>query len=289
MNSHRPPARPGWRRGFTLIELLVAIVFGALVVESVFRLVVSQQRYYSQQRELVDLRSNLRTAASLLATELHGPAAQDLYSIGTNSLALRSTIWSALICAHDSVAGASTARYVLWRDSGTFAATSEDSALVFSAGAEPLVDDAWRVLPVSAVQAAGNPPPACAWGNGATGTHTIELAGDTAGVVVGSPVRAFRRTQYGLYQEGGRWWLGRKVGSSSTWEGLTGPFASPADSGLVFRYFDETGVVTTTPGDVATVEIILNGETEQPMWRDKAGEARRIHSETLRTRVALRG
>ena len=275
--------------GFTLIELLVVIVFGSLIVANVSQLVLTQQRQYLQQRQIVDLRTSLRTAASLLVSELRGPAGQDLYAIGANSVTVRSTTGTALICDQVPGADSTTAGYILWRDSGSFLATADDSAFVYSAGSDRLDDDSWKVVRTEAVQAGGSPPLACGWGNGATGAYSVEFSGDTAGISVGAPVRAFRRTQYGLFQAGGRWWFGRKVGSSSSWEELTGPFAAPADSGLVFHYYDDAGAVTATPADVASIEIVLTGETVQALWRDKAGGPRHVLSETFRTRVAPRG
>lgn len=275
--------------GFTLIELMVVVVFGSLIVANVSQLVLAQQRQYLQQRQIVDLRTSLRTAASMLVSELRGLAGEDLYSVGTHTVTLRSTTGSATICDELPTSDSTISRYILWRESGDFPATADDSVLVYATGSTLLDDDSWKRFPTMAAQAAGNPPPACAWGNGATGGYSIDFSGDTAGVSIGAPVRAFRRVQYGLFQANGRWWLGRRVASSSDWEELTGPFAAPADSGLVFHYYDEAGAVTTTPADVASIEIVLNGETAQALWREKAGGPRHVLSETFRTRVAPRG
>ena len=281
--------RPGPSRGFTLIELLVVIVFGALVIENVFRLVVTQQRSYAQQRQVVDLRSNLRLATSLLVTELRGIAPEDLYAIGSNSITLRSTIGAATICTESPAGATGDPEYVLWRESGEFLATAADTALVYSAGGGSIGDESWKRLRVLTATVAGNNPPACDWGNGAAGGYTISVSGDTAGITVGAQVKAFRRTEYGLYQDSGRWWLGRRVSGATTWEELTGPFKAPADSGLVLRYFDAAGAVTTNPADVASVEVLFTGETEQAAWRTAGGGKRNVHTESLRTRVALRG
>ena len=145
------------------------------------------------------------------------------------------------------------------------------------------------MLRVLSATAAGNSPPACDWASGASGGYTITVSGDTAGIAVGAPIKAFRRTEYGLYQDGGRWWLGRRVSGAQAWEELTGPFKAPADSGLVLRYFDAAGAVTANPADVASVEILIIGETERAAWRTGGGGKRNVHTESLRTRVALRG
>ena len=55
-----------------------------------------------------------------------------------------------------------------------------------------------------------------------------------AALAVGTPLRAFRRTEYSLYQENGRWWLGRRVASAATYDVLAGPLRPPPESGPAF-------------------------------------------------------
>jgi len=107
-------------------------------------------------------------------------------------------------------------------------------------------------------------------------------------VAVGAPLRAFRRVQYGIYQEGGRWWLGRKVGSSASYERLTGPLRAPADSGLKFIYYDESGTTTNNPAQVRLVDIVLRGESIGKVPR-AGGMAPSFQQDTLTIRVKLRG
>ena len=106
----------------------------------------------------------------------------------------------------------------------------------------------------------------------------LTVQGDTAGLRVGSPVRAFRQVELGLYPWNGGWWLGRRE-RGTAWVPLIGPLMSPQDSGLVLTYLDQDGNVATQPGDVALVDVLLRAT------RDARGS--RIDS--LRTRVALRG
>lgn len=223
----------------------------------------------------------------MLASELRGIGTDDLISIARDSLTLRSIVGSALVCRHIPVGGSSTAEYVLSLDAGELLAAAGDSVLVFAAGAAWLEDDEWKVLRTESVAAADSLTPRCAWGGRPRKSLEIEFSGDTAGVAVGAPMYAFRRKQYGLFQSGGRWLLGQRSGGS--WEELTGPFASPKAGGLVLRYFDSSGAATSSPGEVASVEINLTGETNRALWKDGAGGSPRVHTETYRTRVALRG
>lgn len=102
---------------------------------------------------------------------------------------------------------------------------------------------------------------------------------------VGVPFRAFRRIEYGLYEEGGRWWLGRKVGDAASYEKLTGPLRSAAGGGLVFTYYDAAGAVTAVPGLVAAVEFIIRAES----YRLPGSGSTAFQQDSLAIRVALRG
>ncbi len=104
-------------------------------------------------------------------------------------------------------------------------------------------------------------------------------------VQVGSPLRAFRRIEYGLYQEGGRWWLGRKVGTAASYEKLTGPLRSAAGGGLVFTYYDAAGAVTADPLQVAEVEFIIRAES----YALPGSGSATFQQDSLTIRVAVRG
>ncbi len=102
---------------------------------------------------------------------------------------------------------------------------------------------------------------------------------------VGAPLRAFRSIEYGLYQEGGRWWLGRKVGAAASYEKLTGPLRSAASGGLVCTYYDAAGAVTADPSQVAAVEFIIRAES----YALPGSGSTALQQDSLTIRVALRG
>jgi Tfp pilus assembly protein PilW len=105
-------------------------------------------------------------------------------------------------------------------------------------------------------------------------------------VETGAPLRAFRRVQYGIYEDGGRYWLGRKVGAAVGYEKLTGPLSAPGDSGLYLVYYDASGNTTSTPQDVRMVDIILRAESYGKV-PGTAGPT--FQQDTLTLRVSLRG
>lgn len=285
--------RPSFKRrahesGFTVLELLVYMVLAGVLMASVYQMLIGQSQAYTKQRELRDARGSLRPAAALLAWDLRqaSAAAGDLYAISANSIALRSVRGTGIVCVEKP----SQVRFGLWAITGDIGATADDSVLIFAAGGTSSSgDDRWRVLKL---QVRGTPGSlgvgGCVWSGGRASELAVEgvanVPSDTAGIRVGAPFRAFRRVEYGLYAEDGRWWLGRKVGGAASYEKLTGPLQ--ASGGLDFTYYDASGNVTVDPTQVAAVAFVLRAESY--------GQARvaggiDFQRDSLATRVALRG
>jgi hypothetical protein len=305
MNALGWPQRRPEQAGFTVIEVLVFLTLALIVIGAVYQLLIGQNRLYRKQQELIDVRGNIRAAAALLSWELRQASAAegDLYSIGATSFAVRSIQGAGVICGEHP----SELRYGLWGTWGEFYTTADDSALVLAIGSQGPDDDAWKVVSIVAVlDPVSGGVPTCFWGDPAVGKgrgvgsgtgpgtwmgntvpdFVVEVAGDMDSVYMGAPFRAFRRIEYGLYQDEGRWWLGRRVGAGS-YEKLTGPLRPPSDSGLVFTYYDQAGSTTADALQVALVEIVIRGESFGKVPR--RGQAPSVQRDTLTTRVRLRG
>ena len=255
----RPHPAPGRRRheyGFTIIEMLVYMVVAGIVMGSVYQLLIGQSRSYTKQREVMDVHGTLRAAASLLVWELRqvSPERGDLYTIGANSITLRSFQGAAIVCQKTN----NQPRYGLARATGEMTATADDTALVYLGDTQ-----GWKVMEIGAIQTSTAQRPDCVWpGYGMADLRAdliVNRKNDTTGVRPGMPFRTFRRVEYALYQEYGRYWLGRKLGAAASYEMMTGPLK--ATGGLVFVYRDAAGVVTTQPNEVATIEVVLRAES----------------------------
>ncbi len=284
MMARRHPA-PGKRRtqyGFTFVELLIYMLVAGIVMGSVYQLLMGQSRAYTKQRELMDVHETLRSAAALLAWEMRQSwaAGGDLYSINANSIALRSTQGTGIVCVLHSTQPRFGLRGV-WLDD--LAATTDDSALVY-------VWSNWKVVRINWAAVYAPPTATCGWaGSGKPDKgveFTVNVPNDTAGIRIGTLIRAFRRVEYGLYQDAGdgRWWLGRKVGAAASYEKLTGPLLPPASGGLVLTYRDAAGNVTADPTQVAVIDFVLRAESY-----GVSSDALEFQQDTLATRVALRG
>lgn len=279
------------RRGFTLAELMVYLALSGVVMTSVYQLLVTQSKSFGKQQELVDVHGSLRSAASLLAYEVRQLSATDgdIALSQANRITLRSLQGTAIVCARH----ATLPLFGLAAVTGEITATAADSVLLFSAGpTASMTDDAWRTMKVQSVAAANLGVGACAWtGAGAPESVmrvTVGTPADTANVQVGAPVRVFRTVEYGIYQEGARWWLGRRVSGATSYEKLTGPLRARSAGGLEFRYLNAAGNPAAGPTDVAVVEFVLRAESARETSERNADGAL-FARDTLATKVALRG
>jgi hypothetical protein len=253
------------RGGFSVIELLVYLIIAIVVVTGIYQVLIGQNRLYLKQRELQDVRTSLRAAANLLAFELRqlSAADSDLYVINTFDLKLRSVQGTGIVCAIHGT----QPRFGLYATSGAIEATTDDSVLVFAAGAAGTGDDGWVQSGIDRIYtpAAGGVPD-CAWTTvSANPDLVVEVDTTTAwlsGVQVGAPFREFRTVQYGSYDEGG--------------------------SGLVFVYYDVSGNVTADLTQVKMVDIILRGESfgKAPQAGNLGPQ---VQEDSLTLRVSLRG
>lgn len=269
-------------RGFTLVEILIGVVISAIVMTAIYGLLVSQFRTYSKVRERADVHVSLRAAAALLAWELRtaSGAEGDLYAVGATSVTLRSVDGTGVVCVVDPAQAA----FGLVATDGELVGGAPDSALVFSPAGSALADDEWKAVGIAAVGSPGGSTADCAW----TGTPPAEVElrvavtapADTAGIAVGSPVRAFRAVEYGLFEQDGRSWLGRRV-AGGDWEAITGPLE--ADDGVDFIYYDGNGNPTADPLQVAAVRVTLRAESDFA-----GGPGRGFERDSLSLRVALR-
>ena len=268
--------------GFTLVEMMISILVAGIVMAAVYQLLIGQSRSYGKQRELMDVHETLRSAAALLAWEMRQASAADgdLYAIGANSITLRSSRGGGTVCVihpTEPIFGLRGAGFGEVNDWG------DDSLLVYVGSAN------WNVAPIDWV----DQPGAMGVGNceldGGVPDLALELgvnSSDAALIQIGAPVRAFRRVEYGLYQDAGdgRWWLGRKVGAAASYEKLTGPLLAPASGGLVLTYRDAAGNVTADPTQVAVIHFVIRAESYRV-----SGNALEFQQDTLATMVALRG
>ncbi len=273
------------RCGFTVVELLVYLTLASVIIGSVFKLIGGQNTNYRHQRELMDLRDNLRGALVVLSSELRqlSAAGGDIYAMSPESLMVRSVTWYGTVCEKHNL----QPRYGLSHMHGDFGALVGDSAMVFAAGITGDADDRWGIIEITNQWSSGGGLSSCRWG--ASPDRVIEFAGDTTGIKIGGPIRGFRVVQYGTFLKDGRWWLGRKDGPGAPYQKMAGPLRAPALGGLEFLPYDALGAATTDPLAVHTVEIVIRGETFGKLRGGSGGVVPTVRYDSLRTAAYLRG
>jgi prepilin-type N-terminal cleavage/methylation domain-containing protein len=309
---------PARRRGFTLAELLVAMVLLTIVMTSVITLLLRQQRFYASANEVIDSRSQLRQAASILPADLRGLSTpgSDFIAISPTSVTVLANFGSAVICNHTANTfvipplNAVRNMYTTWSRTPVVG----DSVFILDEGpSEGAQDDVWLryAISVAPVDAAGSCPVSAtsftdAADPGPPMRVTIDLpggllnilsppAGLGASVKVGSVVRFVRPVQYSLYQAADtRWYLGIRDyvgGAWTTVQPVSGPYETPAGgaTGMSFAYFNEAGAPVTTMAGAPTISRIdMVVRTLGTDKRNSFGKNGALFRDSLAVRVAIR-
>lgn len=280
-------------RGFTLVEMIVALVLGAMVLTAVHRLLISSQRSSQVLAQRIDVQQNIRAAVTYLSGTLRELDASDgdILTLSSTAMRLRAMRWSAVLCADPVLVGIAlqmpirTAPLLGMRgpDDGL------DSVLVFRDGrVDTRMDDRWLVGGVTDVA-----PGTCFDGsdaillnvqiNAASGGNDSALVGVTSG----APMRGFQIELLSLYpRSDGRAWLGQSIADrSGSWTGVQ-PLIGPLENaGVSFTFFDAADVPTTDRLLVASVGVVVRGESTT--LAHVAGSVDYVR-DSLSTRVALR-
>jgi len=291
------------RRGFSLVELLIAMVLLAIVVAGLYRALMTNQRVYQQQTQVIGLQQNMRAAAAILPQELRELDATegDISAMTATSMTVRAHRWTGVMCTPPATglgAGlgpvALTSVPMVIRNQPFFGRainTAIDSIFVRYEGDDGTrKDDGWVIGRVTGVvpNAAGCPPLGLTPQSGQV--MTVNLNFGTAlnfptSIVSGDPVLGFETVTYSLYQPtpSGDWYVG--LTTSNGQQPLIGPVLS---NGLSFAFYDSTGAVTAVSARVARVDITLRAQTAQQI-RARSGSNGLVRMvDSVLTSVALR-
>ena len=247
-----------WSRGFTLVEVLVAMTLTGIVVAGTLRALSAQKKFYARQARILSARHAMRASATILTSELRevSPPGGDLYAMGSDSVAFRSTVGFGIVCAINEGSGTLSLTHV----SGHFTMDGADSVLVFVENGPDNDDDTWRVLPVAGIGVSGS---SC--GSGSAPERVVTVSGALGGIWEGAPVRLFRPYVFGLFQLNDRWWLGRRNRGFGDFVPVAGPLAPPEAGGLHLAYYTAASVATSDPTLVARVVISVKAPTDRAL------------------------
>jgi prepilin-type N-terminal cleavage/methylation domain-containing protein len=278
------------RRGFTLTELLVSIAIASVLMAAVTVTLSRQQRFYSRIGEVLEVKSGLRDAADVLASDIRGAAVAG-YGVPLTSdsaLELYSTIGSSIACtAASPVFGLPPALLVNGNTLTSFVAPPDTGDLVelYTAPSANLDSAKWETRRIASFQNRSITT-ACPSSTGFTTTsdassgvsaYQLVITGSpVVGARKGALVRFVRRARYSIYKSSDNlWYLGyRRCGvvapyTCSTIQPVSGPYrpySAAGQSGLSFRFYDTSGA-ELLPGAtgfaLARVDIVIRGQSSR--------------------------
>lgn len=222
---------------FTLVELMVALALLSVCAAVTYPLLISFQRGYRRQTELIDIGSNLRAAVAILAAEIRELDAGDtlggdVLEMSPTSLTYRAMRALSFLCRlPDHAAGrimVSAAPSYGLRGFDPAA----DSLLIFTER-DPATpdDDGWIRANLVRLSHAACPGGAPGMALVLSGVPPSELKR----VSRGAPVRSFAVVQIKLYKDrrGDRWIGVRRLPKAGSSVSAVQPFAGPiADDGF---------------------------------------------------------
>jgi Prokaryotic N-terminal methylation motif len=310
------------RRGFTLAEMAVAFLLFSIVGGGILTLVMRQQRFYRSTAEIIKVQGQLRQGASVLPLDLRGISTADtlvndtvtapgtmfnadIYSMSDWRIEFRRVFGSSLICARRTVAPLDTVTLVP-KATGTIDALSSwgipptvgDSVLILDE--RSLVgegDDRWVAYEVQGLTPVTGPN-GCPWKVAGDQSPLLQVA-DTGrasyklvldrplgkNVMVGAPVRFFRRVRYEIYVAPDQQWYLGYSDCLKTYEfecSEVTPVAGPylpftgiaSENGVVFSYYDANGNVldaAAEPRLVSRIDVVMRAQTANTVTRTGAG------------------
>ena len=291
------------RRGFSLIELLIAMVLLAIVVAGLYRALMTNQRVYQQQTQVIGLQQNLRAGAAILPQELREVDATDgdISAMTATSMTVRAHRWTAVMCTQPVTGllgglgpNLLNGTTMIIRGQPFFGRAINigvDSIFVRYEGDDGTrQDDGWVIGRPTAVANAVCPGVPVAAGQLVTMNLSFGAGQNfPESIVNGDPVLGFETVTYSLYQPSpspgtpGDWYVGLTTSNGQT--PLIGPVLS---NGLAFAYYDSTGAVTALRTRVARVDITLRAQTAQQI-RARSGSNSLVRMvDSVLTSVALR-
>lgn len=309
------------RAGFTLVELIVALALFGIVAGAIINLVARQQRFYRGATEMIDTRTQLRQAASVLPTDIRGMSsvAGDISMMTDTAVQFIGIFGSAIICGRPPSGGPivyitppNLARHTLtsWYRQPNKAG---DIAFLFDEKVDTsAVDDDWTANQIAQAPAplagacAGSPLFDPTLDAGTTGWAMTLGNGVPATVKDGAAVRFGRIVRYSVYKSttDNKWYLGyRNCGNTSCGvpvEPISGPYrdvtSGGSTNGLGFTYYDSTGANLSPSTDpnvmarIARIDVKLRAAGTETKNRASysAQASNSVFKDSLMLRIAIR-
>jgi Tfp pilus assembly protein PilW len=277
MNSRSP--------GFTLAETLVVVLVGALVMGSIYQMVIMQDRTTRDQYARIETSQNGRISLAVITNDLKEISAVDgdIVAASPTDISFRALRKAAIACSklNDS-------NFDVWELGAPF--QSGDSILIFAEGnVNTTADDVWVPATVTAVATTTCPGSADPYGVGASRIKRLTLSANSVNSFTGALVRSFIHTRYRI-TDSGEW--GQLMRTDTTPEAaIIDRLALTADQGLQFRYFNAAGAqiasgsLATNLNNIMRIQVKVRGKAASSV----ASTGQNRFQDSLVTNVYLRG
>jgi prepilin-type N-terminal cleavage/methylation domain-containing protein len=272
------------RAGFTLVETLIVVVLGAVVMGSIYQMVVIQEKTTRHQYALISTADNTQTALAVITNDLKEISARDgdIMAVDSTNITFRALRKAGIICRKSP-----TNDWVdVWEMGAPFALG--DSVLIFMEGPNTSSpnDDTWLPTILASVgtgNCATNPM-------GVTNVRRLNVGGAPfTDVGLGSPVRSFVPAGYRLAESGEWGQLMRTENGVET--AIIDGLSTAAEGGLRMRFFDSTGVaiplgnLTARRNDIMRMQLKVTGKAVTSATATQGNR----HRDSMVTQVYLRG
>lgn len=262
----RSTASGSSRAAFTLAELIVTVTLLGIVIGAIITVLARQQRFYRSAHDLIQIRGQLRQAASVLPYDLRWVSTSDttvnaastksnadVYSRDDHTFEFRQLVGSSVVCAikkgpADTVVlmpkilpSAMSIPITSW----VTQPVAGDSVLILDEGVMlSQADDHWRAHAITSLvpQTGSRGCPTSSVGNLLAPADSMQSSyrivvspALSTTIASNAPVRIFRRVKYSLYQASdNNWYLGYSdclssyttASKCSTTTPIAGPFVA---------------------------------------------------------------
>lgn len=292
------------KRGFTVAELLVATAVAGITTALMTMTIVRQQRFFSSAAEVLGVRSQLRDAADVLASDIRSASvaefglpvmtdtAFEMYSIIASSVACIAMSATTIGLPPGTLTSGNTLTAMLAQpDTG-------DLASIYNADSSTWTN--YRIAAFASRSLASACPSSTGFTNIGDALPGYQLTLATAAAVNrGSIVHFLRRARYSFYRSSdNEWYLGyRRCAVSPPYlcsaiqpvSGPYRPYRSAGGGGIAFRYYDQYGADIASVAQsraLARIDIVLRGEA--PSMISLTGDARKVWRDSIVVSVSPR-